>query len=168
MKRLNRIIGIAAVLSIGGLVTYGTAYAQVGPDPQTNARHSRIVGLWDVQVTVANCATGATVASFPALHKYELGGTGQVVPGTNPAGLSAHMMIWNHVGDNDYQMAIKMYRFDPSGNRIGWSLLNNEISIDEDAEEYFGSGIAQTFNEAGELIGGGCPSFVGTRFTGEP
>lgn len=168
MKRLNSVFGIAAALLIGTFVTQATVYAQIGHDPQTNARPSRIVGLWDVQVTVANCATGATLVSFPALHKYELGGTGQVVPGTNPAGLSAHMMIWHHVGGNHYQMAIKMYRFDPAGNRIGWSLLNNEIWIDDDDEEYFGSGIAQTFNEAGELIGGGCPSFAGIRFTGEP
>jgi hypothetical protein len=167
MKRLKSVIAITAAVLTGALVTQATAFAQISPDPQTNARHSRIVGLWDVQVTVTNCATGAALASFPALHKYELGGTGQVVPGTNPAGLSAHMVIWNHVGGNNYQMAIKFFRFDSAGNRIGWAVLNNEISIDEDAEEYSGSGVSQSFDNAGNLVGGGCPTFAGTRFTGE-
>ena len=167
MKRLKSIIAITAAVLTGALVIQATAYAEIGPNPQTLARHNRIVGLWDVQVTVANCATGATLASFPALHKYELGGTGQVVPSTNPAGLSAHMMIWSHVGGNDYQMAIKFYRFDSAGNRTGWTVLNNEIYIDEGAEEYFGSGVSQNFDNDGNLTGGGCPSFVGTRFTGE-
>jgi len=168
MKRLNKVIGIAAALSIGILVTQATALAQVGPDPRTSARHSRIVGLWDVDVTVASCANGAPVASFKALHKYELGGTGQVVPATNPASLSAHVLIWSHVADNDYLMAMKMFRFDGAGNAIGWIVLTNEVSINEAADEYAGSGIAEIFDAAGNLVGASCPTLAGTRFTGEP
>jgi hypothetical protein len=78
------------------------------------------------------------------------------------------MMIWNHVEGNDYQMAFKMFRFDGAGNRTGWSLVNFEISIGEDGEEYTGTGVAQTFDLDGNFLGGGCPSLVGTRFTGEP
>jgi hypothetical protein len=168
MKRLNKVTGIAAALSIGILVTQATALAQVGPDPRTSARHSRIVGLWDVDVTVASCANGAPIASFKALHKYELGGTGQVVPATNPASLSAHMLIWSHVADNDYLMAMKLFRFDGAGNAIGWIVLTNEVSINEAADEYAGSGIAEIFDAAGNLVGAGCPTLAGTRFTGEP
>lgn len=168
MKRMNRLIGIAAALLIGTFLAQATAYAQIGQDPQTNARSSRIVGLWDVEVTNSNCATGATLATFRGLHKYEFGGTGQIVPATNPTSLSAHMMIWNHVSGNDYQMSAKMFRFDGVGNSIGWAVLNFEVSITEDAEEYAGSGIAQIFDAAGNLVGGSCPSLAGTRFTGEP
>lgn len=167
MNRVSTVIGIAAALLIGTFLTQVTAFAQIAANPQTNAQHSRIVGLWDVQVTITDCDTGDILGGFPALHKYEMGGTGQVVPATNPARLSAHMMIWSHVEGNDYQMAIKFFRFDAAGNRIGWAVLNNEISIDDDAEEYFGLGISQTFNNDGVLLGEGCPSFQGTRFTGE-
>ena len=168
MKRLSKVIEITAALLIGMFVTQATAYAQVGQHPQTNARHSRIVGLWDVVVTNTNCATGATLTTFPALHKFELGGTGQVVPAGNPTALSAHMMIWSHVENNDYLMAIKMFRFDAGGTNIGWIVLNFELSINEDADEYSGSGISQVFDAAGNPVGGSCPSLIGTRFTGEP
>lgn len=166
MKRLNKNIGIFTALLITTLFMQLTAFAQIGPEAKNNARHNRIVGLWDVDVTVTHCTLGFEIANFKGLHKYELGGTGQVVPATNPAGLSAHMMIWNHAGGNDYQMSMKMFRFDPSGNYIGWMVLTNEITINEAADEYAGSGIAEVFNAAGVLVAQTCPTFVGTRFTG--
>jgi hypothetical protein len=168
MKRLHKMVGITATLLLGILVTHATAMAQAGPDPRTNARHSRIVGLWDVNVTVANCISGAPLATFRAMHKYELGGTGQVVPATNPAGLSAHMTIWNHIAGNDYQMSMKMFRFDGAGTAIGWIVVTNEISINEAADEYAGSGVAEFFDANGYKFMESCPSFVGTRFTNEP
>lgn len=168
MKRLNKVFGIAAAVLIVTFITQVTAYAQIGPDPQTNARHSRIVGLWDVEVEVANCANGAPLTSFLALHKYELGGTGQVVPAGSPTALSAHMMIWNHLSGNDYQMAVKMFRFDAAGEPIGWIVLNSAVSINEAADEYTGSGVAEFFDADGNFLFASCPSFVGTRFTGEP
>jgi hypothetical protein len=96
-----------------------------------------------VQVTVNSCASGLPIAGFLALHKYELGGNGQVVPATNPTGLSAHMMIWNHVSNIDEQMSMKMLRFDGPGNPIGWIALTSEISINEAADEYAESGMAE-------------------------
>lgn len=167
MKHLNRVSGIVIAVLIGTFVLQGTVYAGIYPGERTNARHNRVVGLWDVEAVVANCVTGATIASFPALHTYHLGGTGQVVPAGNPTGLSAHMMVWSHVADNDYQMAFKMYRYDPAGTYIGWVVVNTEVSINEAADEYVGSGVADFFNAAGDFLFSSCPAFIGTRFTGE-
>jgi len=167
MKCFAKVFVISMTFLIGTFFVTGFVYAQIAPNPNTNARASRIVGLWDVDVVVANCATGTPLASFSALHKYEFGGTGQVVPSTNPTALSAHMMIWNHVTNNDYQMALKMYRFDANGANIGWVVLQNEISISENGQDYVGSGVANMYNTQGTLLGSSCPSFVGTRFTGE-
>jgi hypothetical protein len=168
MKRLNKHTAIAAVLLAGTMLTQATAFAQIGPDPQSVARHNRIVGLWDVEVTVANCANGAPLASFLALHKYELGGTGQVVPAGDPTALSAHMMVWNHLSGNNYEMAVKMFRFDGAGNALGWAVLTFAVSINEAADEYSGSGVAEFFDTDGNFLAASCPSFVGTRFTGQP
>lgn len=142
-------------------------YANTDKGLKTKARPSRIVGIYDVDVVVADCATGAAVASFRAMHKYELGGTGQVVPATNPTALSEHSMIWSHVRGNDYRSTVKMFRFDAAGNNIGWVVIRNDISISDDANSYSGSGVAEIFNSAGAWLGASCPSFTGTRFTGE-
>lgn len=167
MKHLKKLVGMVPVLLTGILLTQATAYAQIGPDPNSNARHSRIVGLWDVTVTITHCASGAPLFTFPAMHKYEAGGTGQVVPATNPARLSAHMVVWSHAGGNDYQTSMKMFQFDGSGNYTGWVIVTSEVSIDEAAEAYEGSGVAEFYNTAGNLVGGSCPVFTGTRYTGE-
>jgi hypothetical protein len=130
----------------------------------THARHDRIVGLWDVQVTNFNCSTGVPLVSFRGLHKYERGGTAQVVPATNPALLSAHMGIWRHVRGNNYQLTFKMFRFDAAGNNIGWVVVKNDVAINEDATGYAGTGQAEIFDSNGNSVGMSCPAFTGTRF----
>jgi len=167
VNQINKAAGIAIAMLIALFLTQGVAYAQTGNEQTSNALHNRIVGLFDVDVVVTNCATGATLASFRALHKYELGGTGQVVPATSPVGLSEHSMIWSHIRGNDYRAAVKAFRFDAAGNNIGWIIIRNDVSISGDANSYSGYGIAEVYNSAGVLIAASCPSFTGTRFTGE-
>ena len=128
------------------------------------ARDNRIVGLWDVQVTVHNCNTGTVLANFNALHKYELGGVGQIVPATNPTALSAHMSVWKALNKHVYQMAFKMFRFDAAGNNIGWMVVRNDVAITEDGTGYAGSGRAEAFDSNGNSLGATCPTFIGTRF----
>lgn len=128
------------------------------------SRRNRIVGVWETQVAVLNCSTGDTIASFRGLNKYEFGGTGQVVPATNPAALSAHMSIWSHVNKNNYQVDFKMFRFDATGNYIGWVIVRFDVALNEDATELTASGQAEFFDPDGNSQGTSCPTFTGTRF----
>jgi hypothetical protein len=126
------------------------------------SRANRIVGVWDVQVTVHDCSTGDALVSFPGLHKYELGGTAQVVPGgSGPTGLSAHMGIWDNVSKNNYQLTFKMFTFDPDGNNVGYIIVRSNVSINEDATQYSGWGQASFYDVNGNLLGMSCPSFTG-------
>ena len=129
-----------------------------------HARHSRIVGVWDAQVAILNCTTGDTLASFRGLHKFELGGTAQVVPATNPTALSAHVGVWSHVEGNNYKLSFKMFRFDPAGNNIGWQVVRFDIALNEDATAYAGLGRGEVFDSNGNFLGASCPTFTGTRF----
>lgn len=129
-----------------------------------NAQENRIVGVWDVQVNLLNCSTGVQFASFRGLNKYELGGTAQVVPATNPTALSPHVGIWSHVEGNNYRLAFKMFRFDPAGNNIGWQIVRFDVAIDEETSLYAGSGEAKVFDSSGNLVGKSCPTITGTRF----
>jgi hypothetical protein len=166
MNVLYRFSSITLAALLGVFAAQAPAHAQIGPEPNKNARQSRLVGLWDVDVTVTDCANGAPLFSFGAMHKYERGGTGQVVPATNPSALSAHMLVWNYAGGDQYQTAMKMWRFDGAGNYIGWVEVISEVGIDESAYEYEGSGIAEFYNAAGVVVATSCPVFTGTRFTG--
>ena len=162
MKYLNKSIVITGVLLAGALFLQSTAFAE--PGASTNAQQNRIVGLWDVQVSLATC-TGVPLGGFSAMHKFELGGTGQVVPATDPAALSAHMLIWEHLGGNDYHWFVKMFRF-TDGVPTAYNVIEGLVSISEDGTEYDGSGVASFYDMDGNLQGAVCPSFEGTRFTG--
>lgn len=168
MKHIHRFLGVVSVALIVLSFTPLNASAQVGAEPRTSARPDRIVGLWDVQVSVASCAGGPAFATFPAMHKYEFGGTGQVVPAGNPGALSAHMMVWTHLGGDNYLARFKMYRYDASGQTVGWNIVTNEVSINADATVYAGSGYAEVFDNNGNFLMATCPSFTGTRFSTAP
>jgi len=155
--RLTSIVhALLPLLLVIGL--QATAWSQ-----STRARHNRVVGVWDVQVAILDCSTGTQLFSFAGLHKYELGGTAQVVPATSPTALSAHMGVWKHVRKNQYQLTFKMFRFDPDGNNIGWSVVKNDVAISEGGTEYAGSGHAEVFDANGNVVGQSCPTFTGTR-----
>jgi len=133
----------------------------------TKARPSRIVGVWDVQVTNYDCRTGVPLAAFRGLHKYELGGTAQVVPATNPAVLSSHVGVWRHIQGNKYRLTFKMFRFDLAGNNVGWNVVKFDVALNEDGTAEAGSGQAEVFDSNGNSLATNCPAFTGTRFSQE-
>jgi hypothetical protein len=147
---------LALLVVVGVLATSASAQS-------AHARQERIVGVWDVKVNVLNCNNGVQLSTFPGLHKYELGGTGQVVPATNPMALSPHVSVWKYIDDNDYTMTFKMFRFDAFGNNIGWVVVKNKVSINDDATEYTGSGRAEFFDVNGNMVAASCPTFAGKR-----
>ncbi|HKS76621.1 MAG TPA: hypothetical protein VJQ82_25630 [Terriglobales bacterium] len=144
----------------------------ISVDPLASAqtvktRPDGIVGVWDAQINNLDCNTGALLASFRGLHKYELGGTAQVVPATNPALLSAHVGTWRHVQGSNYQLSIKMFRFDTAGNSVGWNVVKFNVAINKDGTAEAGSGQSEVFDSDGNSLATTCPQFTGTRFVGE-
>jgi hypothetical protein len=156
---------LLSLMLVGGVQT--TIFAQSVSTPDHGARPYRIVGVWDAQITIYDCSSGTPLFNFQGLHKYELGGTAQVVPATNPALLSAHAGIWRHVRGNNYQLTFKMFRFDAAGNNIGWQIARFDVAINEDATAEAGSGKARVFDANGKLLATSCPAFTGTRFVGD-
>ncbi len=144
------------------MVTLGVQ--TLAPAQSVNAQENRIVGVWNAQVAILNCATGTTMFSFRGLNKFELGGTAQVVPATNPTALSAHVGIWSYVQDNNYKLTFKMFRFDAAGNNIGWQIVRFDLVVNEDATQYAGSGKAEVLDSNGNVVGTTCPVLTGMRF----
>jgi len=103
------------------------------------------------------------------MHKFELGGTGQVVPAALTPMNPAHLMVWEYLGDNTYSSAFKFFRYNLSGELQGSMVLTNEVWVSEDGMEYGGYGIAEQFDLNGDPTGVPlCPVFSGTRFTAAP
>jgi hypothetical protein len=157
-KVCNTIAGAALTLIVAAALWLTSVSAQSG-----NAHGDAIVGLWDVVVENRAC-DGPTIGTFVSMHKFELGGTAQTVPSTSPVNSSAHVGIWNHQGQNNYNLAFKAWRYDPAGNCIGWTVVRFDIVIDEQAETSFGTGQAQVYDTTGNIVSSSCPTFTGKRF----
>jgi hypothetical protein len=157
-KKLGTVLFLMVL--IGGVHTAASA--------QTVKVHpNRIVGVFDAWITNSDCNTGTPLFSFRGLHKYELGGTAQVVPDTNPALATPQVGVWRHVRGNKYQLAFKFFRLDPAGNNIGWTVVKFNIALNEDATAEAATGRSQVFDSNGNLLVTTCPIFTGTRFVGE-
>lgn len=142
---------------VGGIETFSSAQI-AGTSP------ARIVGVWDVKVTVLDCSSGVPMFEFPALHKYELGGTAQAVTTANPAAQSAQVGVWSPAPKGQFQVAFKVFQFNGSGNNIGWTVVRNTVAVSEDGNQYAGSGQATVYDLNGNPLGASCPTFTGTRF----
>lgn len=165
MSRLIQRAGLAGAVLLVMFLTQGTAFAEIATDPKNNARGNRLVGIWDVDVVVGPCGVPPVAPPFQALHMYAVGGTGQVVPSSNPAVLSAHLLVWEHVGGNQYRASMKFYRYQ-DGVAVGYNIITNELTVSEDGTGYAGHGVAEIFTMDGMLLNTVCPQFAGTRFTG--
>ncbi|KAA9134046.1 hypothetical protein F3N42_00400 [Marinihelvus fidelis] len=166
MSRSIQRAGFAGAALLVMLFAPTFASAEIGSDPKNNGRANRIVGIWDVDVAVGPCG-GMAGPPFQALHMYAQGGTGQVVPSSNPAANSAHLMVWEHLGGNHYRAAMKFYRYDlATGAAIGYNIITNDVTISDDGNEYAGSGVAEFYAMDDTFQGQVCPQFAGTRFSG--
>lgn len=166
MKILNKKMKLPAVMLTGFVSLLATTAVFAGSNSHMKGKASRIVGVWDVAVTLFNCDTGAQGPTFPAMHKFELGGTGQVEPAGNSPANPLHLMVWEYLGKGQYSANIKFFRYDESGV-IGTTVISNVVWLSKDGTEYSGSGIAELYDLGGEKIGvAGCPAISGTRFTG--
>jgi hypothetical protein len=167
MKHLNTRSLVTGALLLGLMSTQLPATAETGSNPLANARGSKIVGVWNVNVDLYNCGNGAYITSFPAMHKFELGGTGQVVPAGNSPLSPVHMMVWEYLGNDTYSAVFQFFRYDQNG-LIGTSKLTNEVWVSPDGSEYGGFGIAELYDLDGNLVGiAGCPSVSGTRLNAD-
>ena len=156
-------MGVALVLSAAG-----AASAQ-----QSNSQARTVQGVWQVQVTIRDCATGAALApAVNSLVTFAAGGTlhesvsgGGFAPGQRSDGHGT----WTHKGGQTYdQRFVSMINFATApgpgpGFEAGWLKVQHTVEvIDADHIESAGSNSFSRLN--GEVYRTGCSTAAGTRF----
>jgi hypothetical protein len=163
--------GRAVTLSMGlALVLWGATAASA----QQSASQGRTVeGVWYVQVTVRNCATGAALA--PAVHSlvtFAAGGTvqesvggGGFAPGQRTNGHGT----WAHNGGQTYdQRFVSLINFATApgpgpGFEAGWMKVQHTVQV-IDADHIESTGTNSFYRLNGEAYRTGCSTATGTRF----
>lgn len=171
---LGRLVGISTILAVGFILFAQTvATAQEGKETDAASMGSivpngvnsrRLEGTWNVQVTIRVCATGAPIASVPAMGLFARGGTMHDTNATNPALRSPGFGTWSHIHRNRYRFAFKFFSFDAAGNSTGYRIVRHNVILAPDGDEYESAGTAEFYDVNGNLTMTGCSSSTATRF----
>jgi hypothetical protein len=156
-------LGIALVLSAASAVC-----AQ-----QIDSEGRTLQGVWYIQVTIRDCATGVALAPpVNSLVTFAAGGTlhesvsgGGFAPGQRSDGHGT----WTHKGGHTYdQRFVSMIAFATApgpgpGFEAGWMKVQHTVTmIDADHTESAGTNSFYRLN--GEVYRTGCSTAAGTRF----
>ena len=171
VSRAGESVRNALMLSIAAalvLAAPGSAKAQ-----QSAAQARTLQGVWYVQVTIRDCATGAALAPpVNSLVTFAAGGTlhesvggGGFAPGQRTDGHGT----WTHNGGQTYdQRFVSIINFTSApgpgpGFEAGWLKVHHTVTmIDADHTESIGTN--SFYRRNGEVYRTGCSTATGTRF----
>ena len=128
-----------------------------------------LAGLWNVRVTLTNCATGEPLpfpgATFEALALFERDGTMHDTNANSPLIRSSGFGIWRHVSDRVYRFAFKLFRFDSAGaTPTGAQIVRHRVVLGKDANTYSSSGTAEFYDVSGiRMLPDGCSRSTAPR-----
>ena len=149
------------------------------------SRLKSLVGVWSVQVTLRNCATGAPLGPpFNSLVTYHQGGTVSEAAGSlsfAPGQRSPGHGVWSREPEHTFwqsMVALILFDtlpnlpgtpgFDPSkpvspGFLAGWQTVSHTVTP-TDADHLTSEGTNAFYKLTGELYRTGCSTAVGQRF----
>jgi hypothetical protein len=125
----------------------------------------RLVGSWDIKITIRDCASGAALVSFPTMMTFNQGGTMQETANdaTPLLRLPGHG-IWSHQAGPIYSRAFHFFRFDPDGTFAGTTKIKGRMELDRQAATITGSSTFEFLDPNGSVTASGCATEDGTRF----
>ena len=161
----------AVMLSMGVALVLSAASAASAQ--QSAAQGRTVQGVWHVQVTLRDCATGVALApAVNSLVTFAAGGTlhesvggGGFAPGQRSDGHGT----WTHKGGQTYdQRFVSMINFATApgpgpGFEAGWMKVQHTVTM-IDADHVESAGTNSFYRLNGEVYRTGCSTATGTRF----
>ncbi len=158
-KRYSKmaVIGLLLLVQFGAQAQAGAAAGHAWhPDP--------IEGVWNADIDITVCATGATIASFKAIGMFGANGTLNNTDSNYPALKSASFGYWRRLEGAGYRFAFRSFMFDAAGVNTGSQTVRHDLALSADGASYLSKGTAEFFDPAGNLFMTGCSSATATRF----
>jgi len=152
------------LLAVGGAVawTVAAAFAQEAQGPQLQAE--RIVGVWDVAVTLRECQTGNPVGAVRARNMFIAGGTlTELNARGNPSLRSPSFGTWHVDGQGTYSAVFRYSRFDDAGKFTQTVKVTRQIRLSRDAKAFAASAFVEVFDVNDNLVFTGCATEAATQ-----
>jgi hypothetical protein len=124
----------------------------------------RLVGVWDVSVTLRDCVSGKAVATFPAMNQYAADGS-QSELGVNmsPATRYPSFGTWHFIGLGKFASEFKFFRFNPDGSYAGTQEVKRTIKLSNDANKFTTTASVAIYDPAHLLVKSGCATEAAVR-----
>ncbi len=161
--RLRRTLAVLVLALMAGNVA-----AQDGSPRTTGALPTpanRIVGLWQVQVTVGPCANPQVRESFLALANYHAGGTLTDTNKNSPTSRGPGFGIWEYEGNGLYKTRFQFMRYLSDGSFAGLNDIQPTVILNHAGTSYSASVYGRVLSVAGNVLVEVCGTANGERVT---
>ncbi len=161
LQLVKQISGAALAIMLTLTLTHILVSAQGSEDEQrsddsreSSANARRLEGVWEAQVTVRNCQTGAPVGSLRGMTTFIRGGS-TVGTNANPNPPIAFGR-WRYLGRRRYIDAGRFFRYNPDGSFAGVQRITRNITLSQDGDHFTGTVSVEIFDTNDNLIATGC------------
>lgn len=166
-KTFLKTIGGAA-LALLMLVMFAQIQVSAQQEPPEDATKRNLAqaleGSWSVQVTILNCQTGATVATFPAMNTFMQGGTMQEFSAGAGFLRGPGHGVWSYESGNRFSFAFQFFRFNADGSLAGVTRGRRQVEVSRFRNRYTATVSVEIYNPAGIQVGTACGTETAMRF----
>ena len=135
--------------------------AQVSLAAHDDQDRPGIEGVWDVNVTIRACDTGAPVGAVHAMNMFIEGGT--LTETSNDLLRSSSLGTWRQVTKRGYTAVFRFFTFNPDGSVAGRNKITRAIRLGVDANGFVANAVFQILDVNDNVIATGCATEVAKR-----
>lgn len=135
----------------------GSAQAQSATDADV------IEGVWQSDVMLKDCSSGAPIVAFKAATLMARGGALNADDSFSPPSRGATFGNWKHGSGQAYTSNLRFMRFNADGSLAGSQKVSRNFTLDADNNKLSGSVKTQVIDLSGAVLQEVCGSETGTR-----
>jgi hypothetical protein len=121
-----------------------------------------IQGVWNVNVTVVDCVTGAVIRNVRSIQGFSHDGSFTETANSSLRGSSVG--TWNHDGGKSYTATYWFFRYTTTGTFASFAYAPlNSITLADDGNHFAASGTVQDFDANNNLTSTSCVTQVANR-----
>ncbi|MEO7167241.1 MAG: hypothetical protein ABI016_09405 [Chthoniobacterales bacterium] len=163
MKMTRNITGpVALALGLAAMLGYTFSPSSAHAQDARN-RAGRIEGVWHSDVTIQDCTTGTTLATFQGLGSFIRGGALVQDNNLSPTLGKVAQGKWAFLGGAHYTASFQFFRFDGMGIWTGTQSVTRDIQLDAEANSFTSVISSTTYDVNGVVIATGCGVETATR-----
>ena len=163
MRSATFLVATSAVLTLTIQACGGSSDATAQATAPAVSDADPIEGLWESNVTIRDCASGATVRTFKGLNVFGRGGS---ISGTNsgpPTTQGPALGLWKRTAGPNYTATFRFFRYNPDGTLAGSQRGTRTLTVGTDGNSITGTISAQVLDPADGVVQTICGTEVTTR-----